>query len=289
MKSAEIKCEICGSTHNNIILNIEPDKLVKCLDCGFYYKIPLPSENEIIDSFSSSASPEDKEEVWRLSKDKLFKEGLKKIGRLVKTKNKLLDVGCGHGYFLHLSQGDGWKEVAGMEISQTAAEFAKERFGINVYNKTLRETAFNENEFDCVTLWGVLYLIRHPVSEIKEIYRILKPGGILFIRITNANFHVFWAKKRWLTSIFGIYPEVLHAFEFSPALIKKILTDCGFEVLSIKNSRPTSGDPYGTSKYLKSWFVCLAKSSVYLFSECVRILSFGMTFTGSAIEVVAIK
>ena len=89
--------------------------------------------------------------------------------------SKILDFGCGPGWILS-SLDDNW-EKHGIEISKfvskTASKYAKIHTG-------LIET-FKEKDFDVIIMNHVIEHLSDPVSVIKEIYSILKPGGKLII------------------------------------------------------------------------------------------------------------
>ena len=69
-----------------------------------------------------------------------------------KEGTRLLDVGCGEGFFLFNASKAGYT-TKGIEISQDAAEYAIREFGLDVEAKPFEELRFPENHFDVVTLW----------------------------------------------------------------------------------------------------------------------------------------
>ena len=86
----------------------------------------------------------------------------------------------------------------GIEISQDAAEYAIREFGLDVEAKPFEELRFAENYFDVVTLWQVLEHVPYPLIILKEVYRILKPRGLLVV--LTPNIEGILAKilrKRW--------------------------------------------------------------------------------------------
>jgi 2-polyprenyl-3-methyl-5-hydroxy-6-metoxy-1,4-benzoquinol methylase len=79
----------------------------------------------------------------------------------------------------------GW-EVAGTELGAEVAALARKRTGANVRAVDLMvEQAFEEGQFDAITLWGVLEHIATPEQLIKRVVSLLRPGGALLFETPN--------------------------------------------------------------------------------------------------------
>jgi 2-polyprenyl-3-methyl-5-hydroxy-6-metoxy-1,4-benzoquinol methylase len=134
-----------------------------------------------------------------------------------------LDVGCAMGSMLEEAKAAGW-DTAGVETSELAARYAAERTGCPVHVGTLQRAAFQSESFDVVTLMDVIEHVAEPVNLINEIYRILRPGGVVFILTPNfASFFV------WLygPKAYGVWPDQ-HVLYFQPSTISKLLRKAGF-------------------------------------------------------------
>ena len=104
-----------------------------------------------------------------------LKQGIEFVNSL--PPGRMVDIGCGLGFFLS-GVSDSW-EKHGVEVSEFAAEHAK-KWG-KIHHGTLESAAYPDNHFDLVMLYHVIEHVDDPVALIKEINRILKPGGKLIL------------------------------------------------------------------------------------------------------------
>jgi 2-polyprenyl-3-methyl-5-hydroxy-6-metoxy-1,4-benzoquinol methylase len=173
----------------------------------------------------------DKRTLWRLSISKIFQVVTRNflIGLVsYKKGGKILDVGCGNGNYLEWFKSRGWN-VYGVEINEEASNICR-RKGINIYNGILQDAKFKEYFFDVVSLVQVLEHMPDPSSSIKEIYRVLKPNGILLIGVPNFGcFDRKLFKKDWIPLE---VPRHLYHFELKSLI--ELLAHHGFEIKEIK-------------------------------------------------------
>ena len=101
------------------------------------------------------------------------------------TTQRLLDLGCGTGYSCAwLRDRFNFGDAYGVDVSPRAAEFWHARGLDTVALATADSLPFNENEFDLVTCFDVIYQLNdeRASAAVSEMHRVLKPGGLLFIR-----------------------------------------------------------------------------------------------------------
>lgn len=121
----------------------------------------------------------------------------------IKHKNpkSILDVGCGDGFYLHLLYELLPKaKIVGIDKDNNALKSAS----INLKGKSLRlkyediyNLSFANNSFDVVLASEVLEHLKDDFKGLKEIYRILKPGGLLLISVPHANYPILWDPINW--------------------------------------------------------------------------------------------
>ena len=98
---------------------------------------------------------------------------------------RLLDVGCGTGDFLALARARGWQPT-GIDLSARAAALARER-GLDA--RTDWE-GLSAGDFDAVTLWNVVEFLERPIETLRDVHRVLAPGGHVFLRTPNERFQL---------------------------------------------------------------------------------------------------
>jgi SAM-dependent methyltransferase len=101
-----------------------------------------------------------------------------------------LDAGCGTGLMLQELKSLGTAE--GVDISDEALQFCRKRGLDNVRNADLLELPFAAESFDVVTALDVLEHLDDDTGALRELRRVLKPGGRAFI---------FAPAHRWLWSL----------------------------------------------------------------------------------------
>lgn len=150
-----------------------------------------------------------------------------------RSTGRLLDVGYGNGQFLVAARDMGW-HAAGTELSEVAHQHARE-LGLEVFLGDLHEAKFPEESFDVVRMEEVIEHLPDPVDSLKEVRRVLRPGGVLYLTTPNFNsLNQLLLGASW--SVFD--PGHLHYF--TPRSLQLALTRAGFDgyrVLS-KNFNP---------------------------------------------------
>lgn len=149
----------------------------------------------------------------------------------IKSKLTILDAGCGTGRLAELMKEYG--TVTGIDMNDEALKFARER-NITVRKASVMKLPFKDNSFDVVTSIDVLYhkAVTDDTKAMKEFYRVLKPGGIVILRLqaipwlTNSHDKVVHSKRRYAKNMIkekllevGLKIEKLSYMNMSLALI----------------------------------------------------------------------
>jgi 2-polyprenyl-3-methyl-5-hydroxy-6-metoxy-1,4-benzoquinol methylase len=212
--------------------NSAPPRIVKCRKCGLIYANPQPSVVQIETNYT------DMVDNLYLKEEKGRRESARSILHVLKRMNKsgrLLDIGCSAGFLIDEAKNFGW-DVYGVDLSYWAVDFAKHKRGLqNVTQGTLTEVRYPDNFFDVVIMKDVIEHLINPKSELKEIYRILKPGGIICVNTPNiASLTSKILKARW----WGINQAHLYYFTwhyFAWGSLHKMLNEVGLQPFRTKS------------------------------------------------------
>jgi len=105
---------------------------------------------------------------------------------LTNDQRRILDFGCGWGFFLAAAKARGW-QAHGLEPLPGHAVYARAKFDVDVVTDTLRDTSFAPEMFDAVTAFQVFEHIPDPSGDVQRLHRILKPGGVVLIEVPNID------------------------------------------------------------------------------------------------------
>lgn len=146
--------------------------------------------------------------------------------RLVPAGAKVLDCGAGTGE-LSLAASDNADSVLCTDLSKNMLKQAQRKAralgadNIEFAARNIFDLQEPDDTYDVVIAGNVLHLLTNPQGAVKEMYRVLKPGGRLLLpTFTNKN------STRLLIGIYkklGFDP----AANYSPSEYKKMLGDCG--------------------------------------------------------------
>ena len=141
---------------------------------------------------------------------------------------QLLDAGAAYGIFLQRAKP--YFNGIGLEISNFAASVANKEFGVDVQVGSIEKTIFPDNHFNVITMWDIIEHLVDPFNALKEVHRILKPGGYVFISTDDS--------ANWLPRLLGKYwwaiGPPLHICHFSKqGIIEMFNRVGGFETIDI--------------------------------------------------------
>lgn len=214
-------------------------EIVRCGGCSLVFLNPMYSEQEL-----SALYPTDYYAYQDNFSRSRWKELVKALlGFRIGTRDpafhapgRVLDLGCGSGWFLREMREMGW-DTYGVEVSAPAAELGQKKAGLNIFAGTLQEAKFPANYFDYVRSNHSFEHISCPGDTLKEIYRVLKPGGLLLIGVPNvASLNAIIFREYW-----WYLGAPVHPFTYSVKTLSQFLTQHQFQVVHITYNSDYSG------------------------------------------------
>ena len=179
-----------------------------------------------------------KNDDWSPSQSVNDPEEQRLFDRWLKVGMKVIDYGCGNGERYGRDMLQRGIDYCGYDISEVALAQAAS-LGLKV--DRIREdstTAAETGSADAAICFEVLEHLMEPDRAVKEIFRMLKPGGQAIISVPNAAF--FTQRLEFLLTGFwnpGGSPLTArktpwrdaHIRFYHPALLRRLLESCGFQ------------------------------------------------------------
>mgnify|MGYP002623213128 FL=1 len=160
---------------------------------------------------------------------------------------RLLDVGCALGHFAALARGRGW-QVTGIDVSAEAASRAALNFGLEVRAGPLSRHVDTLHRFDVVFLGDVIEHVPHPAQFLRDVRRVLTPGGIVCIDTPNwGGFWRRWTGRRWV----GL--NRYHINLFDAESLTRLLSASGFDSITTGSYTHYRYEGWAARPELSSW------------------------------------
>jgi SAM-dependent methyltransferase len=163
-----------------------------------------------------------------LDVQRLHAEHLCRLFRRYARGPRLLDVGFGHAFLMHLAAAYGF-EVYGVDASAARLREAQAVFGRRLARwDAAGDAPLPWGAFDALALAHVLEHVERPAALLRHARAALNDDGLLYVAVPDA------ASVQW--RLFGRHWDavspVVHLHYFTPASLERLLDACGFELLS---------------------------------------------------------
>lgn len=224
---AQFKCMLCRENVFKLVHTKGRWHYLLCKNCGLVHLYPLPGREQAIVAYDDYLDGGFEEIAnWRRMMQPVVSRSADLIdSRRRGPKGRLLDIGCGYGFFLNEMKQRGWQSV-GIEISPAGRSFARKHYHLDVTGVPVEEIHWPEADFDIVTLFYVIEHLLDPPAMLARVHRWLKPGGLLLLRWPHSTPIVRLLGP--LASKLDIYHTPYHFYDFSPRTLTRLLHQCGF-------------------------------------------------------------
>ncbi len=202
-------------------------RIVRCQNCGLVFSTPVLEDQEIERLYRGSKLTYD---AMTESLQKTYGFYLQRIGNLVPNKDRLLEIGCGNGFFLEKALELGYKNVYGVEPSSEAISKAAPAIARNIVNDVFTSGQFEGSFFDVICFFQTLDHVIDPNEFLRLCYLYLKPGGII-LSITH---NIDALSSRLLGEKCPMI-DIEHIYLFNKKTLREIFSRNGFHVIEVFN------------------------------------------------------
>ena len=153
-----------------------------------------------------------------------FRRKAARYRKLLPRGAAVLEVGSYVGGFLHVATEWGWNAI-GVDVGRDTSHFARAH-GYTTREEPLENRRFDAHAFDGVFIWNCFEQIADLKSLLGEVRRILRPNGVLVVRVPNARFYRSTRDTKLLghSNLLG-FP---HLYGFTVRSLNDLLHQCGF-------------------------------------------------------------
>lgn len=142
----------------------------------------------------------------------------------MKPGGRLLDVGCGPGFFLEAASRV--YDATGIELSEFASDYARRELGLRVLTGDVMDGALAGENFDVITMWNTVEHMSDPLGALAAVARLSRPGSLLVLSTGDVSGPLARRNLReW-----NLMSPPYHLFFFSPRTIEVLLANAGFRL-----------------------------------------------------------
>ena len=141
--------------------------------------------------------------MTRNEADMAFKKRVQTIFEWVPPTDeaRILDCACGRGFYLNMYRYVSECALVGLELDAEIIRKAQRNVGhlpgITLTRGNIYALPFPADYFDGVILSEILEHIEDDVAGLREVWRVLKPGGVVAITVPHANYPFLWDPINW--------------------------------------------------------------------------------------------
>jgi 2-polyprenyl-3-methyl-5-hydroxy-6-metoxy-1,4-benzoquinol methylase len=244
---ATFVCRHCGGRRSRVRYEFaEHHKVIReCLGCRLMVLDPMPSEDELHAVYNEgyfeneNLTKADPSRVYgyvdyiseRINKQKGYQGICAELKRLLlsdRRRPRLLDYGCGLGFFLDAAFEYGF-DVEGIEFNQYALQYIRNRYRYTVYGA---DEFHPPEKYDVITMFDVIEHLREPFAMLDTAHGLLADDGILLVSTMDSTSVTSRLMGKRLEDFRRITE---HLFFFDRANLSSILGMHGFDVLKVSS------------------------------------------------------
>jgi SAM-dependent methyltransferase len=258
--SEHVRCALCAADDGSTVARPSGFRFVECRRCGLVYLDPRPSAAALAELYAGYHARDGASEgSWDRLMREVYRETAARLCAEAPSAapRRLLDVGCGFGSFLAVMHELGW-EAEGLDISPPVVAAAARR-GRRVRLGTLEELGLPPEGYQAITMFYVLEHLPDPLRTLRQAWDLLAPEGILLVRVPHTTPIVRLLGPLGLGA--DLYDPPFHLYDFSPAVLQRLLGRAGFTHIRTFPGRPTA--PARPPARLAAWLSGIAARALH--------------------------
>lgn len=233
-----IDCPVCSSPNKELFFEKDWFKFSRCRECGMVYLNPRLNEQATYAFYNSewnaiyNETKFDEDSSSTRLDDEINQANLERVLEARRgQRGALLEIGSAKGFFLRAAKAAGF-EVHGLELNERNALRSREFIGDTVLNIDLFSAKYPDERFDVLYMRDVFEHVPNPREMLAEMYRIARPGCVVFIEVPNIEGLMYKLVRQRHICVFGFE----HLNYWAPATLGKALENAGFHVRDVIHS-----------------------------------------------------
>jgi len=212
-----------------------------CMVCGMLYRLPPMSEEQLnqyysreyYETYNLGLKDEDngpyiqRLRSWKTRYIRYFRFLAK--NKVSLSGKRVLDVGCGRGYFLSVARENGASVCLGIESSRQCCERIKnsKEHDFEVMNKCIRDVCREEaGVFDFVACIGVLEHLSQPLLDLEICRNLMDDDALMYIYSHNETPNLFTDIRKRISLVHQLY--------FTERTVRILLERVGLQIVSLE-------------------------------------------------------
>ena len=240
-------CPLCKSPNRRVKYRLTGYRIAECRQSGFEYHDGFGGGGQDDGMFSKDYYTKLQEKAFeqqfgdyqRDPSAHVYAQWLDRIAKRVGT-GRILDVGSALGTFLKIAETRGFAPE-GVEISQFASDFAREKRGLQVFTGDLEQFSEKDGAFDVITFWDSIEHVTHPLENLSKAARLLRPGGLVLMTTDNFDCLISDVARLMYRASFGALRYAMQRVFIAPnrsffteATLKALVKTCGLRVVEFE-------------------------------------------------------